>query len=199
MTFIRTIDPAEADGPVRDMYDQVERALGYVPNWARPFSLRPAVRDGWVALLASVKANLPARTFELATLAAARAVGSSYCSLAHGRILAEKVLDAASVTAIASGAEAAPLEPRERAMMAYAAKIARDASSITADDVDALRADGWSDEEIFDIAAAAAARCFFSKVLDALGVQADAVFHDLDPAMRDALTVGRPVAEASGS
>jgi hypothetical protein len=30
--------------------------------------------------------------------------------------------------------------------------------------------------------------------MDALGVQADAFFHDLDPALRQALTVGRPVA-----
>jgi alkylhydroperoxidase family enzyme len=79
-------------------------------------------------------------------------------------------------------------------MMAFAEKVALNADHVTQVDVDALRAHGYRDEEIFDIAAAAAARCFFSKVLDALGVQADAVFHDLDPAMRAALTVGRPVA-----
>jgi hypothetical protein len=41
----------------------------------------------------------------------------------------------------------------------------------------------------------AAARCFLSKLLDALGVQADSVFNDLDPTLRETLTVGRPVAE----
>jgi len=40
-------------------------------------------------------------------------------------------------------------------------------------------------------AATAAARCFFSKLLDALGVQADSTFNDLDPTLREALTVGR--------
>ena len=50
----------------------------------------------------------------------------------------------------------------------------------------------------FDIAATAAARCFFSKLLDALGVQADSSFSDLDPALREALTVGRPVADRRG-
>ena len=33
------------------------------------------------------------------------------------------------------------------------------------------------------------------KLLDALGVQADSTFNDLDPTLRQALTVGRPVAE----
>jgi hypothetical protein len=45
-------------------------------------------------------------------------------------------------------------------------------------------------------AAPRAARCFFSKLLDALGAQPDSSFNLLDPALRDALTVGRPVAIA---
>ena len=194
MPFIRTIPPAEAEGPVRDMYAEVRERFGYVPNWAQAFSLRPGVRDGWTALLKSIQSNLPVRTYELATLAAARALRSSYCSLAHGQVLAQKVFDPATVTAIAAGAPETPLPPRERAMMAFAEKVALDADRITAADVDELRAHGYRDEEIFDVAAAAAARCFFSKLLDALGVQPDAAFDGLDPALRRVLTVGRPIA-----
>ena len=197
MAFIRTIPAAEADGAVREMYQQAQGALGYVPNWAQAFSLRPGVRDGWVALLKSIQANLPARTYELATLAAARALRSSYCSLAHGRVLAEKILDAPAVTAIALDARESPLPPRERAMMAFAEKVAVEADRITPADIDGLRAHGYRDEEIFDVAAAAAARCFFSRLLDALGVQADASFNELDPALRRALTVGRPLAPSA--
>jgi uncharacterized peroxidase-related enzyme len=193
MAFIRTIPPADAEGPVREMYDQVASRFGYLPNWAQAFSLRPGVRDGWFALLKSIQTNLPVRTYELATLAAARAIRSSYCSLAHGSVLAKQVMDPASVTAIMKDAGNAPLEPRERAMMAFAEKVALSADQMTAADVETLRSHGYRDEEIFDIAAAAAARCFFSKLLDALGVQADAAFYDLDPALREALTVGRPV------
>jgi uncharacterized peroxidase-related enzyme len=194
MTFIRTIPPAEAEGPAREMYQQIEARLGHVPNWALPFSLRPAVRDGWAKLLGSISSNLPVRTFELATLAAARALRSSYCSLAHAKMLADRVFDMATVTAIATDAAAAPLEPREHAMMAFAAKVALHADRVSGDDVEALRAHGYTDEEIFDIAAAAAARSFFAKLLDALGVQADASYGELDPALREALTVGRPIA-----
>lgn len=193
MAFIRTIPPAEAQGPVREMYDQVSSRFGYLPNWAQAFSLRPGVRDGWFALLKSIQSNLPARTYELATLAAARALRSSYCSLAHGSVLAKQVMDPPSVTAIMKDAPDAPLEPREHAMMAFAEQVALSADRISKADVEALRSHGYSDEEIFDVAAAAAARCFFSKLLDALGVQADSAFYDLDPALREALTVGRPV------
>ncbi len=131
MAFIRTIPPSEAEGAVEEMYQEVQGALGYVPNWAEAFSLRPAVRDGWVALLSSIRANLSVRTYELATLAAARALRSSYCALAHGRVLADKVFDVAAVTAIMNGADASPLEPGEQALMAFAEKVALQADSIT--------------------------------------------------------------------
>jgi uncharacterized peroxidase-related enzyme len=192
MAYIQTIAPDAAQGPVRQMYEGVRGRFGFVPNWAQAFSLRPAVLEGWTGLLKSISSNLPVRTYELATLAAARAIRSSYCSLAHGSVLADKVFDAPTVTAIMK--DGGPLEPRERAMMAFAEKVAVSADRVTEADVEGLRAHGYRDEEIFDVAAAAAARCFFAKRVDALGVQADAAFHRLDPAMREALTVGRPVA-----
>jgi uncharacterized peroxidase-related enzyme len=195
MALIRTIPLSEAEGPVREMYQQAQSRFGYVPNWAQAFSLRPGVRDGWVALLSSIQSNLPVRSYELATLGAARALRSSYCALAHGSVLADKVFDAATVVGIATYAAESPLEPGEGALMAFVEKVARSADQITSADIEVLRSHGYRDEEIFDLAAAAAARCFFSKLLDALGVQPDSSFNDLDPSLRQALTVGRPVAD----
>jgi len=193
MAFLHTIPPADAAGPVREMYEQAQSRFGYVPNWTQAFSLRPEMLDGWTALLRSVQSNLSVRHYELATLAAARALNSSYCALAHGSVLADKVFDAATVAAIATDALDTPLETRERAVMLFAEKVARSADQITSGDIEALRSHGYRDEEIFDLAAAAAARCFFSKLLDAVGVRPDSVFNNLDPALRRALTVGRPV------
>jgi uncharacterized peroxidase-related enzyme len=193
MPFIRTIPPAEADGRVREIYQDTQSRFGFVPNWAQAFSLRPGVLDGWVGLLRAIRSNLSERTYELSTLAAARALRSSYCSLAHGTVLADSVFNPAAVTAIAEEAGDAPLEPRERAMMRFVDKLVHGADQISAADVDVLRSHGYSDEEIFDVAACGAARCFFSKLLDALGVEPDSSFNRLDPALRRALTVGRPV------
>lgn len=194
MPFIDVTPPESATGSTAEMYQVVEGRVGYLPNWVQAFSPRPEVWRHWDAMLAAIRANMSVRMFELATLAAARALRSSYCSLAHGKVLADKVFDPSTVTLIATDRDAAPLEPGERALMTYAEKVALGADAITRQDVDAVRAFGYSDQQIFDVAAAAAARCFFAKLLDALGVQADARFRDLDPALRDALTVGRPVA-----
>ena len=48
-----------------------------------------------------------------------------------------------------------------------------------------------------DVVLAAAARCFFSKTLDALGVLPDAHYRELDPELLDALVVGRPIADSA--
>ena len=197
MPFVRTIPPSDAEGAVREMYDKVQAEQGSIPNWAHAFSLRPAVRAGWVSLITSIRPNLSTRRYELVTLAAAKALRSTYCSLAHGKVLASQVFDAAAMREIASGDASAVLEPGEIAMMEFARKVVLGADRITESDVAALRSHGFADEEIFDIAATAAARCFFSKLLDTLGVQADAGFQSLDADLRAALTVGRPVAAAS--
>ena len=164
-------------------------------NVDRAFALRPDVYEAWRRLVTSINANMDVRTYELATLAAARRLRSSYCSLAHGTVLAEKVFDWGTVRDITRG-DVSALGERDVAVMRFAEQIVADATSITQADVDRLREVGLTDEEIFDVAAAAAVRCFFSKLLDALGAEPDAKYAELDPAIRDVLVVGRPIASA---
>ncbi len=78
--------------------------------------------------------------------------------------------------------------------MDLADKVADDATAVTEADIDRLRALGLSDTDILDVVLTAAARCFFSTCLDALGAAPDAKYAALDPTVRDALTVGRPIA-----
>ena len=52
------------------------------------------------------------------------------------------------------------------------------------------------DHRRYELATLAAARCFFSKTLDALGVRADSSYRELAPELLDALVVGRPIADA---
>jgi uncharacterized peroxidase-related enzyme len=195
MAFIETFPVNQATGEVRAMYERAQANLGYVPNYAKVFSLRPEVMGAWSGLLASIRGHMDLRRYELVTLAAARALRSSYCMLAHGTILRRQFYGSEQLAAIAGGSANA-LEPAEVAMMAFAERVAKDASSITAADVEGLRAHGFTDAEIFDIAAAAAARCFFSKLLDALGAEPDSAYLELEGDLRRRLTPGRPVSAA---
>jgi uncharacterized peroxidase-related enzyme len=197
MAFIETIPVEQADGDVRAMYERTQRATGYVPNWAKLFSHRPDVMSAWSSLLAGIRGHLDPRRYELVTLAAARALRCSYCTLAHGSILLGKFYPAEQLTVIATDPARGDLAPADVAMMDFAEKVARDAASISEADVGALRSHGFTDPEIFDIAAAAAARCFFSKLLDALGAEPDAAFDSLDATLKRHLTPGRPISRTA--
>ena len=195
MSLIRTVEGEPQSEAVREMYAAERRRWGYLPNYAPLFALRPDVYAGWLALNGAVKSGMSARRYELATLGAALALGSSYCSLAHGNVLAESHLDPEAVLAIARGS-AADLDPVDRAVVEFAGLVARNSSRVTEEDVAPLRQAGLTDEEIFDVVLAAAARCFFSTVLDATGTPADVAFASMRADLRDALTVGRPIATA---
>ena len=106
----------------------------------------------------------------------------------------DKFLDPESVRAIVADHRTAGLTETEVAVMDFAEKIVDDATSIEQSDIDRLRSAGLSDADILDVVLAAAARCFFSKTLDALGVEPDAKYTELDPGVRDVLTVGRAIA-----
>jgi uncharacterized peroxidase-related enzyme len=192
MAFIQTIPPEEATGLLKAAYDKVIAEGDTVNNGTQAFSLRPAVHLAWQHLRGSIQANMDLRRYELVTLAAAASLRCSYCTLAHGAILASEFFSPEQVEAMTRDYHQAGLQPAEVAMMAYAEKIARNAYKVTPEDIDDLRAHGFSDADILDIALTAAARSFMSKVLDAVGAVPDDSFMDLQPELRQTLTVGRP-------
>lgn len=195
MSFIRTTEPHESEGAVAAMYRRQQASWGYVPNYAKVFCHRPEIMARWAQLLAEIKRPMDLRRFELATFAAAHELRNTACALAHGRRLRDFVSDD-DLLAVAAGRPAADLSEAEQALTRFARLVARDASRVTRDHVDELRAAGFTDAEVFDIAAAAAGRAFFTKLLDALGVLADAPLSGVPAALRAALVVGRPVDEA---
>ena len=161
-------------------------------NFERAFDERPGVLGAWVELNTAIKANMDLRRYELATLAAARKLRSSYCSLQHGRVLLEEFGE--PVREIALDRRTAGLDEIDLAVMDLAEKVVVDATSIDDRDRQPLRDLGLSEAEIMDVVLAAAARCFFAKTLDALGVLPDASLSELDAGVREVLVVGRPIA-----
>lgn len=193
MAFIKTTRAREASGEVHDMYRRQQDHWGFVPNYAKVFSHRPEVMARWGRLLAEIRRPADDRRFELVTLAVALELKHSACSLAHGSKLAD-IIGEDNVIAIAEGREPDVLSEAEIAMMRFARDVARDARKITRGRVEEMtKMHGFDDEEVFDIAAIASARCFFTKLLDALGVEPDNAFMGLDYEFRDKVGKGRPI------
>jgi uncharacterized peroxidase-related enzyme len=194
MSFLKTMSEEEAEGEVAARYAADIEQNGYLPNYSRLFSLHPNAYLAWSGLILSISGEMDRKRYELATLVAARQLRSTYCSLAHGSVLEERFLPADDVVRIAQGRAADVLDETETLVVEFAGKVAEDATSIDQADIERLRRAGLSDRDVFDVVLAVAARSFFTTVLDATGTLADVEYSELDAGLREALTVGRPIA-----
>ncbi len=165
---------------------------GFVPDYAACFASKPEVAQAWSVLAAAAQAGLPRRRFEIATIAAAHARRSTYCTVAHSHFLREACDDEATVRSIAADPSGSALAAEDAVVYRFAATVARDPAAIEQADIDELRAHGLTDAEIADLAYVVGVRLFFSAVLDALGARLDArTAAKFEPEVLAPLVVGR--------
>src|SRR5213080_2504857 len=117
-------------------------------NFERAFAERPEALAAWVQLNTAIKAAMDLRRYELATLAAARRLRSSYCCLAHGTVLLERFGE--PVREIALDHRAVGLDEVDVAVMDLAERVVHDETSIGDADLQRLRDLGLSETEIMD-------------------------------------------------
>lgn len=195
--FIETTAESAAEGALADWYSSQRNGWGFLPDYAGCFAARPDVAKAWTALNLTIRGGMDRRRFELATIAAARALRSTYCTVAHTAFLRDVCGDAETVQALALAPDGSSLSEQDTAVYAFATKVALDASAIEQSDVDDLHRAGLSDDDISNVVYAVAARAFFTKVLDALGARLDPeTAGTFDPAVLAGMLVGRPVGEA---
>ena len=190
--------PPDSDATA-DFYRAIREDEGFVMNYGRLWAWRPETCNAFSALRSQLMANSSLSPRECAALisATAASVGDSYCSLAWGTKLAAAA-DPSTAAAVLRGSGDGVLGPREKALVNWARKVASDPNASVADDVDALRAVGLSEQEIFDATALIAFRIAFTTVNDALGARPDwQLAEAAPPAVREAVTYGRMVSERS--
>ncbi|MEH6608509.1 MAG: carboxymuconolactone decarboxylase family protein [Halioglobus sp.] len=196
MAFIETVATEDSSGMVREMYLRQQQPWGVVPNYAKVFCHRPQVMQAWADLQRTIAQSVDAATFQLVTLAASQALGSSYCSLAFGSKLSEGEFSREQLEDIVSNDNSPHLNELQQACMTMARKVARNSNAVCQQDIDHLRELGMEDATIFDIIAIASARCFFATLVNSLGAQPDSHFQEMTPSLRDLLCVGRAISSA---
>jgi len=193
--FLQTIEDSDATGRVAEIYERQRSQMGFVMEATKCFTARPDLLPIYTDFSDRIRAgfSLGLREWRLITLIAAKQIPSTYCSHVYSRQLIEDLGSKEAVLALQRDFRTADLSDRDREMLAYAEKIAQDASQISQADIDRLRSVGFSDRQICDIALCAAFRCFVSRFFDAVGAGTESAFIDTDEDFRSAMTVGRPV------
>lgn len=187
-------DPDESSPDVRRLYDEDIADDGYVMNLTRMWAHVPTVYDAFVEFTtraAAATGGLSVRDKGVVVTALASTLGDSYCAIAWGTRLADASSPETSA-AVLSGDDTG-LDAREQALARWARLVTRGPSGTTADDVEALRAVGFTDPQIAALTCYIAARIAFATVNDALGAQPDRRLADQAPdAVRAVITFGRP-------
>ncbi|CAN5743560.1 hypothetical protein BH18ACT6_BH18ACT6_12430 [soil metagenome] len=167
---------------------------GFVMNLSRLWAHEPAAKTGLFDVVATVTraGQFSIRQRGILVTATAATLGDSYCSIAWGKKLA-----AEADPEIAAGvllAKDQDLTESEQVMARWARKVTRDPNSTDRSDVDALRAAGFSDRQIFAMTVYISLRIAFSTVNDALGALPDSEYRANAPSeVLDAVTWGRPI------
>ena len=192
--FIDTIPRDEAEGLVSEIYDGDETQWGYLPNFTQLFSHRPEAYRAWLHLITTVRRPMDRRRCELATVAAARTMRSTACTVAHAKMLRDRFFSTAEVAQIAVDHHQAGLDEVDVAIMDFAEKVAADPTDVTQSDVDHLRSLGLSDRDVLDVVLTVAARAFFTTVIDSLGMPPETeLVEQVEPELLAVLVVGRPL------
>jgi uncharacterized peroxidase-related enzyme len=173
MAWIHVTGEERAEGLLKEGYERIKRALGRIIPFYRAYSVSPRLLHAHLDFYAAVGAPgaLSKLRKEMIATAVSADNGCEHCTELHGGFLSKLTPDKALVRALVSDPHAAPLEGADRALIAYALKLTRTPREVRQTDVEALRAAGFSEEEIFEAALVTAYFNYTNRVAEGLGVE----------------------------
>ena len=172
VSWLRVPPDADVPSDVKKLWAKPLEKLGFVPNVLRAFALRPRHLVGWWSYydeLMRGESGLSKAQRETIAVVVSAANRCHYCIVSHSAALRKLTEDPVPVDQLATNYKYAPVEPRERAMLDFAVRLTEESHRCSEADVEALRAAGWSDEEIMDIAQVAAMFNFTNRLASGLG------------------------------
>ncbi len=140
---------------IKDMILKVQEKAGFVPNVFLALAHRPDELRAFFAYhdaLMERKGGLSKADREMIVVTTSGANNCLYCVIAHGAILRVRAKNALVADQVATNYRKADITPRQMAMLDFAMKVAQDSRSVGQADMDVLRAHGFDDEDIWDIA-----------------------------------------------
>lgn len=144
---------------IRAMLLAVQQKAGFIPNVFLALAHRPAELRAFFAYhdaLMEKESGLSKAEREMIVVATSGANECQYCVVAHGAILRIRAKNPLVADQVAVNYRKADITPRQIAMLDFAMKVALNSGAIVDADFALLRAHGFSDDDIWDIAAIAA-------------------------------------------
>jgi uncharacterized peroxidase-related enzyme len=175
-------ESAEGELPddIREIFEANQQKLGFVPNVFRAYAKRPEHFRAFMAyhdVLMKGPSNLSRAEREAIVVTVSSENSCQYCMTAHGAALRILGKDPILAEQIANNWQTADLTPRWRAMLAFASYVNEPGFAATDEDIEELHAQGFSDDDIWDIAAIAAFFGFSNRMAGLMDMRPNAEFY----------------------
>ena len=175
-------EPPEAELPddIREIYEKNREKVGFVPNVFRAYARRPEhfrAFMGYHDVLMKGPSNLSRAEREAIVVAVSSENRCQYCMVAHGAALRILGKDPVLAEQIANNWRTADLSPRMRTMLAFASHVNQAGYAPTEHDIDELHLAGFSDDDIWDIAAIAGFFGFSNRMASVMDMRPNDEFY----------------------
>lgn len=172
------VDPLPPE--TQKYFDICQEKLGLVPNVLSAYSHNIDKLNTFAALyndLMLAPSGLSKLDREMIAVVVSAENRCFYCLVAHGQAVRELSGDPALGEALVMNYRVADLDPRQRAMLDFAHKMTRSSATIEDADRDILRTAGFSEAEIWDIAAVASFFNMTNRMASAVDMRPNEDYH----------------------
>ncbi len=159
---------------IQARFVEVQEKAGFVPNVFATLAHRPAEFRAFFAYhdaLMLKEGGLSKAEREMIVVATSGANDCLYCIVAHGAILRVYAKDPQLADQVAVNYKKADITPRQKAMLAFALKVALRSSEVADEDFAALHGHGFSEEDVWDIGAIAALFALSNRMANLTGMR----------------------------
>ena len=165
--------PAEDQTRVAGIFDQIEREIGFVPDGLRLYGVSPPLLETFVSNVAYFRGGttLPPVLTTMIRYLVSAAADCQYCIELNEGFLDDMGVDLNQARAARVDVGKAPVDDRELVLLKLALRALDAAVQVSLEEIDAARASGWSDREIFDAVAQASSNRAFNHILATFGIE----------------------------
>jgi uncharacterized peroxidase-related enzyme len=165
---------------IRERIAAVQEKSGFVPNVFLALARRPDEFRAFFAYhdaLMEKPGTLSKAEREMIVVATSGVNKCQYCVVAHGAILRIRAKNPLIADQVAINHRKADLEPRQKAMLDFALKVAERSHAIDDKDYEELKSHGFSDDDAWDIAAIAAMFAMSNRLANAFSIRPNDEFY----------------------
>ncbi len=176
MSLLKTIEPAQAEGKLAELYQQVKATIGFIPNAFKMSSINPTLLEGrWQTLSYYFQhPTLSGKLFASIRLLVSITKQCKYCvEVNSGLLLNMFGVTPDQLIAMRENPQKVPLEEKEKHLLLFVLKAVADSNSTSEADIQVLRSHGCTDLEIYDALSHGAQQVAGDIMINALKVERD--------------------------